>query len=70
MTFNKNEKIAGTLYDNHFSLTVEFGDWFELVLGWEKEIDKGDLDIHLVYFENLKKVLEHKIRSEMRGPRR
>ena len=40
----------------HFEFAVEFGDWFDWVLGWEKEIDKGDLDIHLMYYENLKKV--------------
>ena len=37
-------------------IAVEFGDWFDWVLGWEKEIDNGDLNVHLVYFEDLRKV--------------
>ena len=35
---------------------VEYGDWFDYVVGMDKEMEKGDLDIHLVYFEDLKEV--------------
>ena len=36
--------------------TVEYGDWFDYVRDMEKEMEKGDFDIHLVYFEDLKEV--------------
>ena len=35
---------------------VEYGDWFDYVRNMDKEMEKGDFDIHLVYFEDLKEV--------------
>lgn len=40
-----------------FCLTVEYGDWFDYALEFEREMDKGDYNIHLVYFEDLKEVI-------------
>ena len=37
-------------------VTVDYGDWFDYVRDMDKEIEKGDSDIHLVYFEDLKEV--------------
>ena len=37
-------------------VTVEYGDWFDYVRDMDKEMEKADLDIHLVYFEDLKEV--------------
>lgn len=46
-------------FENHHRLfmegKVEYDDWFDLVLDWEKEIEKGEYKIHLVYYEDLKK---------------
>ena len=37
-------------------VTVEYGSWFDYVRGMEKEIDKGDYAIHVVYYEDMKEV--------------
>lgn len=33
---------------------LDYGQWFDYVLQMEKEIEKGEHDIHLVYYEDLK----------------
>ena len=35
---------------------MDYSDWFDYVLDFEKEINKGDYNIHLVYYEDLKEV--------------
>ena len=35
---------------------VDYGNWFDYVLDMEKEMKRGDYDIHLIYFEDLKEV--------------
>ena len=41
------------------TLPVDYGQWFDYVLEMEKEIEKGEHDIHLVYYEDLKEVFIH-----------
>ena len=38
------------------ALVVDYGNWFDYVLDMEKEMEKGEYDIHLIYFEDLKEV--------------
>ena len=45
-----------SLIDCYFFSTVEYGDWFEYVLGWETLMKEKEYDIHLVCFEDLKEV--------------
>ena len=35
---------------------MDYGNWFDYVLDMEKEMEKGEYDIHLIYFEDLKEV--------------
>ena len=35
---------------------MDYGNWFDYVLDMEKEMEKRDYDIHLIYFEDLKEV--------------
>lgn len=37
--------------------TVDYGDWFDYVLQMEEEMRKGEYNIHLVYYEDLKEVI-------------
>ena len=38
---------------------MDYGQWFDYVLEMEKEIEKEEHDIHLVYYEDLKEVFIH-----------
>ena len=35
---------------------MDFGDWFDYIRGMEKEIEKGDYVLHVVYYEDMKEV--------------
>ena len=39
-----------------FVFPVDYGDWFDYVLEMEEIIKKGEYNIHLVYYEDLKEV--------------
>ena len=43
---------------------MEYGDWFDNVLSWEKEVVKGDYNIHPVYYEDLKDVKLYETQSQ------
>ena len=39
-----------------FFSSVDYGDWFDYVLELEDVVNKGEYDIHLLYYEDLKEV--------------